>query len=162
MLTDYANMHKLSRQIVESELVGVSTDYTSRVRTVNRVCFLVFCRDLRHVQLIRELGSGSFEATTLPDESDLVYGYARWRLLQNGDGTRLDSEFHFAMESYKWVPSFISRFVARSVLKADAKEFVEGVEKAVHVQRRAAANDATTITGSKAERTTSSRSTSDN
>jgi hypothetical protein len=134
-LTDYPALKQVSSRIVESELVSVSPDGVARVRTLNRLCFLVFCRNIKHVQLIRELGQGTFESDSVPEESDLSYGHARWRLFDEGGDTRLDIDFRFAMESYSWVPSWVSRAVAGSVLKADAAELVQGIERTVRHRR---------------------------
>jgi hypothetical protein len=129
VLTDYSALHRVSPRIIESELVGVTADGVSRVRTLNRLCFLAFCRDLRHLQLIRELNHGEFESDSVAAESDLARGYARWRLQDQGATTRLDIDFSFAMDSYAWVPSFIGRFVAASALKEDAEELIDGIER---------------------------------
>lgn len=134
VLTDYAALHRVSPRIIESDLVGSSSDGVSRVRTRNRLCFLGFCRDLRHLQLIRERGYGEFESRSIPEESDLSRGYARWRLSKLGESTRLEIHFSFAMDSYSWVPSFVSRFVAGVALKADAEELIAGIERAVQAQ----------------------------
>jgi len=129
VLTDYPALQKVSPRIIESEQVSVSPDGVARVRTLNRVCFLVFCRDLRHLQLIRELGYGDFESDTVPEESDLSYGHARWRLFDEREDTRLEIDFSFAMDSYSWLPSWVTRALARSVLRADAAELIQGIER---------------------------------
>ena len=129
VLTNYPALHRTSPRIIESDLVGVTADGVSRVRTLNRLCFLAFCRDIRHLQLIREVSYGDFESNSLAAESDLTRGYARWHLQNRGDATRLDIDFRFAMESYTWIPSFISRFVVASALRSDAKALIEGIER---------------------------------
>ena len=141
LLTDYDALHRLSRRIIESELIAVSPEGVSRVRTLNRFCFLAFCRDLRHLQLIKELGYGDFESHSVADESDLSRGYARWRLHDLGEATRLDIDFRFAMESYSWVPSFMSRYVVRSALQADTGALIEDIELAVRQRERGSGGD---------------------
>jgi hypothetical protein len=141
VLGDYAALHEVSPRILESELVSVSADGVVRVRTLNRLCFLAFCHNLRHVQLIRALGYGDFESNSVAEESDLSRGYARWRLHDRGAVTELDIDFKFAMDSYSWVPSFVTRFVARSALKADARELVEGIERVARSKEKALRGD---------------------
>jgi hypothetical protein len=132
LLTDYPRLARISPRILESELIGVSPEGVARVRTRNRLCFLLYCRDLRHVQLIRELGAGDFASESVPEESDLSRGRARWRLVGEDGHTRLDIDFAFAfaMGSTSWVPGWVSRSIARSVLKADAAELAQGIERA--------------------------------
>jgi hypothetical protein len=130
VLTDYGALYRISPRIIESELVAVDANGTARVRTLNRICFLKFCRELRHVQIIRERGYGEFESESVAAESDLARGYARWRLNAEGAATRLDIDFQFAMDSYAWVPGFVTRFVARSALRADAEALLDGIEQA--------------------------------
>lgn len=134
VLTDYADLHLVSPRILESELLAVSADGVLRVRTLNRLCFLAFCRNLRHVQLIRELGHGDFESRSVAAESDLSRGYARWRLHDRGRETDLEIDFSFAMESYSWLPSFVTRFVANAALKSDSQELIEGIERAARAR----------------------------
>jgi len=141
VLIDYAALHRVSPRIIESDLVAVTPGGISRVRTLNRLCFLGFCRDLRHLQLIRELGHGDFESDSVAAESDLTRGYARWHLQDEGTSTRLDIDFRFAMRSYAWVPSFISRFVAASALAEDAKALIDGIERAVSLRRKLSNGD---------------------
>jgi hypothetical protein len=134
VLTDYPALHRVSPRILESELIAVTADGTSRVRTLNRLCFLALCRELRHVQLIREIAQGAFESESVAAESDLSRGYARWVLSEQGSATRLDIDFRFAMGSYGWVPSVVTRLIARSALKEDAQALIEGIERAVHLR----------------------------
>lgn len=129
VLSDYAALHRVSPRILESELVEVSADGVARVRTLNRLCFLAFCRNLRHVQLIRALGSSDFESHSVAAESDLSRGYARWRLHEQSGATDLEIDFSFAMDSDSWLPSFVTRFVARAALKSDAQELIMGIER---------------------------------
>lgn len=136
VLTDYPGLHRVAPQIVESELVEITADGVSRVRTLNRLCFLAFCRELRHVQLIREPAYGVFESDSVAAESDLSRGYARWRLQDQGAVTTLDIDFRFALTSKAWVPSVVSRFVASVALREDTEALIEGIERAV--QRRQA------------------------
>jgi hypothetical protein len=131
VLIDYPALYRVSPRIIESDLVEATADGVSRVRTLNRLCFLGFCRDFRHLQLIRELSYGDFESESVAAESDLTRGYARWRLQSRGASTRLDIDFRFAMESYAWVPAFISRFVAATALEEDAQALIDGIERAV-------------------------------
>lgn len=130
LLTDYANLHRLSPRILESEILAVTADGVTRLRTKNRLCVLIFCSRLRHVQLIREQGYGDFESESVAAESDLSRGHARWRLGDEGGVTRLDIEFRFALESYDWVPPALSRLVIRSALEADARALIDGIERA--------------------------------
>lgn len=141
VLTDYSALHRVSPRILESEIVSASADGVARVRTLNRLCFLAFCHNLRHVQLIRALGYGDFESNSVAEESDLSRGYARWRLSDRGAVTGLDIDFRFAMNTYSWVPSFVSRFVARSALKADARELIAGIERVARAKEAASRGD---------------------
>ena len=65
VLIDYPALHRVSPRIIESKLVGVTADGVSRVRTLNRFCFLGVCRDFRHMQRIRELRYGDFESESV-------------------------------------------------------------------------------------------------
>jgi hypothetical protein len=129
ILTDYAKLPLVSPRILESAVIAGSPPGITRVRTLNRVCFLVFCRNLRHVQLIRELGAGKFESTSVPAQSDLSYGHALWRLSSEGGATRLSIDFTFAINADGWLPAFVGLFIARVVLRENTEELIQGIER---------------------------------
>jgi hypothetical protein len=132
VLTDYGHLSEVSPRILESEVIRGSPPGVTRVRTLNRLCFLIFCRNLRHVQLIRERGYGDFESVTVPAESDLTYGRARWHLTDEGARTGLSIDFTFALDVHTWLPRFVGRLVVRSVLRADAQALIAGIEAVAH------------------------------
>jgi len=131
VLTDYAHLDRLSPRILASQVLAVTPDGVTRLRTKNRMCILFVCSRLRHVQLIRERAYGDFESESVAAESDVSRGHARWRLSDADTATRLDIEFRFALDSYDWVPSFLSRLAIRSALEADALALIQGIERAV-------------------------------
>jgi hypothetical protein len=132
VLTDYAGLSAVSPRILESEVVGRAPPGVTRVRTLNHLCFLVFCRDLRHLQDIRALDNGDFESTTIPAQSELSYGHARWRLANEGSRTALAIDFTFAMDTHGWLPAFVGRLIAQSVLRSDTQALIKGIEHAAN------------------------------
>jgi hypothetical protein len=127
-ITDYARLERLSPSIRASELLQGSAPGVTRLRTLSRLCILIFCKDLRHLQSIRELAYGDFEARTLPEQSDLAFGYARWRLSQTDGQTRIN--ISFALRPAFWVPPFIGPLLINQALGAEALELVRGIERA--------------------------------
>jgi hypothetical protein len=135
VLTDYGHLSEVSPRILTSKVIVGSPPGITRVRTLTRLCFLIFCRDLRQVQLIRERSYGEFESVTVPAQSDLTYGRARWRLTDEGTRTGLSIDFTFALPAHIWLPRFVGRLIVRSVLWADAEELITGIERVTHRSR---------------------------
>ena len=89
LLTDYPGLPRFNPHIEDITLLPSSDGGALEMRVVSRSCVLVFCKTVMHVQQVREDTPGDIVATVLPEQSDLRQGFMRWRILPEGDRTRL-------------------------------------------------------------------------
>ena len=126
-VTDYAHLQRLSPSIRASEVLPESAEDLTHLRTLSRLCVLMFCKDVRHLQVIRELAYGDFEAVTLPQHSDLEFGYARWRLTAEAGRTRV--HISFSLRPAFWVPPVVGPLLINQALASEALALVRGIER---------------------------------
>lgn len=130
VLTDYRNLVGLTPAIRESEVLADAGPGEVRIRTVTRLCALLFCKNVRQVQRIREPRHGEFEAVAEAQGSDLAYGYAHWRV-GGGLRGRASLTIRFDMEPAFWVPPLLGPLVVEMALERETRSLLEGIEQAV-------------------------------
>lgn len=130
VLTDYPRWAEINDLIKESYLEEVAGPDLARVRTVSEGCVLFFCKSIEQTQWMRTGPDWRISAEVLPEISDLKSGWARTRLVADGDTTR----FHYEMALVPdfWVPPVIGPMMIRAKLRKQA------IETAVLVEARAA------------------------
>ena len=89
LLTDYAQLHKLSPSILESEVVDAPTPTQARVRTRIRACVLIHCQTLQRVEEVR-MSPTRLVAVIVPEQSDFAAGRTEWLLTPVQDSVRVD------------------------------------------------------------------------
>lgn len=113
VLTDYARLPELHGRIRESRVLGEPQPGTMEVFTRFDGCFMLVCRSLERVELIRRTPAG-LEAEDVPGRSAFREGRTRWLLAADGSGTRL--AYRARLVPRFWVPPvFGPMFLARAV-----------------------------------------------
>ncbi len=126
-LTDYPNLHRLSRAVQLSEELGIDPDGSQRVRTLSHVCVWIFCHDLEHVQRFRRDSNGRLEADSVPELSDFAFGFAQWSLLPENGGTRM--ELRAQLRPAFWVPPLLGPVLIQQGLQSTALDALQGLER---------------------------------
>ena len=126
-LTDYSNLHRLAKAVQLSEVLGSHSDGSQVIRTRSHVCVWIFCRDFEHVQRMYDREPGHLQADSLPEQSDFAYGFTRWLLIPQGEGTRfvLTSE----LRPDFWVPPVLGPYLIKRGLLNTALEALRGLER---------------------------------
>ena len=128
VLSDYGRLSGLSGAIVESEVVERRVDGSQSVRTLARVCVLVFCKTMRQMQHVQRETPDRFVATVIPDESDFRYGRIVVELARRADSTGM--RMHSELEPAFWVPPLLGPWLVRRALEQESRAGVEGIEHA--------------------------------
>jgi len=128
VITDYARLTRLSAAIREGEVLSADKAQGVRVRSLTHLCALIFCKDVKQVQRIREQATGELEATTEPEGSDLAYGYARWQVVPAGRGSSL--LIQFVLEPAFWIPPLVGSLAIKSALRQETQGLMQGIERA--------------------------------
>ena len=125
-ITDYNNLAAINPSIEESRVLLVMSPDRHRVRSVIKVCILVFCKRVVQVQDVTRVDGRTVDAVTLPGDSDFRYGVAHWQLTPEGEATRL----HFTQEFIPdfWVPPVIGPWLIQRKLVQEVTETAMYIE----------------------------------
>ena len=134
-ITDYANLAALNPSIKESQVLATEDPQTHHVRSVIRVCILVFCKHVVQVQRVVQLDNRTIEAVMLPQGSDFRSGIARWQLA--ADGTATEMSFTETFEPDFWVPPIIGPWLIRRELVREATRTTTHIERLDRPRRHA-------------------------
>jgi len=126
LITDFDNLAAINPAIEESQLLAILQPDTRRVRSVIKVCILVFCKRVMQVQDVTLLAGHVIEAVILPEFSDFRSGLARWQLTARGAATVL--EFSNSFEPDFWVPPVIGPWLIKRKLVWEVTETAMYIE----------------------------------
>ena len=127
IVMDYEHLPRLTESIREVEVLEREGNRHARVRTLSRICVLFLCKDIRQVQDIDLDDEGNLMAVTVPDESDLRYGVARWWFWQEPQAARM--RFISEIEPAFWVPPFIGPLMIRHALEREVRRTIDNIER---------------------------------
>ena len=125
-ITDFDNLAAINPAIVESQLLALPDTGTRRVRSVIKVCILVFCKHVVQVQDVTMRAGYDIEAVILPALSDFRSGVARWQLTASGASTEL--LFSNRFEPDFWVPPVIGPWLIKRKLMREVAETAMYIE----------------------------------
>jgi len=126
-ITDFNNLAAINPSIEESQVLESQGADRQRVRSVIRVCILVFCKRVEQVQDVTLVDQRTVVATMVPGGGDFRAGLARWELTAAGAGT--DMHFTEAFEPDFWVPPLIGPWLIEKKLVREVAEtavYIEG------------------------------------
>jgi len=126
-ITDFSNLAAINPSIEESEVLESQGAGRQRVRSVVRVCILVFCKRVVQVQDIILVDSRTVVAIMVPGAGDFRAGLARWEL--TAVGTATDLHFTEIFEPDFWVPPVIGPWLIEKKLVREVAEttlYIEG------------------------------------
>lgn len=127
IVTDYANLDQLSNMLIESAMISSPDDKFKRRLLVARTCILFFCRNVRMVEDIEEVGSDVIITTIIPEQSDFKSGQSQWRLTEL-DNQRSRIEFKGTQEPDFWVPPLIGPILVKRKLLKEALKLIDNLE----------------------------------
>ena len=128
-MTDFTNLSAINPSIEESQVLASEDARRQRVRSVVKVCILVFCKRVEQVQDVNLIDSRTLEATMVPGAGDFRGGLARWEFMPDGDGTVL--HFTEVFEPDFWVPPVIGPWLIEKKLVNEVAETAMYIELTV-------------------------------
>jgi len=126
-ITDFNNLAAINPSIEESRVLELQGDGRQRVRSVIRVCVLVFCKRVEQVQDVTLVDHRTVVATMVPGAGDFRAGLARWELTAAGTGT--DLHFTEVFEPDFWVPPLIGPWLIEKKLVREVAETAMYIER---------------------------------
>lgn len=127
IVTDYASLDQLSNMLIESAMISSPDDKLKRRLLVVRTCILFFCRNVRMVEEIEEVGSDVIITTIIPEQSDFKSGQTRWTLTELDDH-RSRIELNGIQEPDFWIPPLIGPLLVKRKLLKEALELIDNIE----------------------------------
>ena len=125
-ITDFDNLAAINPAIEESQLLAMPGADKRLVRSVIKVCILMFCKRVEQVQDVRMKEAYAIEAVVLPESSDFRSGFARWQLTTSGTSTEL--LFTNTFEPDFWVPPVIGPWLIKRKLMREVAETAMYIE----------------------------------
>lgn len=127
VLTDYPNLHHLTEAVLHSRELPPDGAGGRLVYTLSHVCVWIFCKDLEHIQRMREAGTGRLEADSVPHGSDFSHGHTSWVLTQEQGGTRFVLATRLVPDF--WVPPLLGPLLIQRGLRSTALDTLKGLER---------------------------------
>ena len=125
-ITDFNNLAAINPAIEESEVLASQGAHRQRVRSVIRVCILVFCKRVEQVQDVTLVDHRTVVAIMVPGAGDFRAGLARWELTAVGTATEL--HFTETFEPDFWVPPIIGPWLIEKKLVREVAETAMYIE----------------------------------
>ena len=125
-ITDFDNLAAINPAIEESQLLAVPSEDSRLVRSVIKVCILMFCKHVKQVQDVTMKEAYTIEAVVLPERSDFRSGFARWQLTTRGTST--DLLFTNTFEPDFWVPPVIGPWLIKRKFTREVAETAMNIE----------------------------------
>lgn len=125
-LTDYANYAEYFDTITESTVLSGTPEGVQRIRLRAYSCVLFFCNTLTMVKDIAEQEPGALLAHIDPALSDFEEATEHWRVLADGDHTRLQYDAELVPNFF--VPPLIGPWILKKKIRASLLSGAERLE----------------------------------
>jgi hypothetical protein len=126
VLIDFSKMHAVNDSITESKLIE-SKGKVHKVHFVAEGCIWFFCKKVRQLVTVTELGKGFILSKTDPRQSDLSYGKTLWQLIDEGKTTRVKYNADYVPDF--WIPPFFGPMIFKNRMLKEGKKTVNGIER---------------------------------
>lgn len=129
VLTDFDNLHRVNDTIKFSER-RESHGKVHQVYFVSEGCLLFFCRKVKQLVTVTELGKGFIMSNTDPEHSDLEYGRTLWQIIDEGSTTRIKYNSDYVPNF--WVPPLFGTYFFKKRMLQEGQKTVNGIERLIN------------------------------
>jgi hypothetical protein len=126
LITDYNHLAAINPDIRESRILRTFSPTKHRIRTVTRVCVLLYCRDVVQTQDMLQGPGYLITAEILPQDSDFRSGSGRWQLSAEGNATLLHFRAEIVPDFY--MPTLIGTWLMRREMVTQMADVVRHIE----------------------------------
>ena len=128
VLIDFANIPQVNDSIKFSEIRESRGD-VHRVYFETDGCVLFFCRRVKQLVTVTELGRGYIMSITDPQHSDLEYGRTLWQVMDEGSTTRIKYNAEFVPDF--WVPPLFGPYIFKKRMLHEGQKTIHGIERLI-------------------------------
>ena len=125
ILVDFNNITEINDTIVYSKLLE-SKDRKHRVHFESEGCVWFFCRRIKQVVTVTELGNGYIMSQTHAEESDISYGRTLWQVIDEGKTTRIKYSADYVPDF--WVPPIFGPVIFQNRMLEEGQKTINGIE----------------------------------
>jgi carbon monoxide dehydrogenase subunit G len=126
VLSDYAQLGRLSPVITSVEVKPAPDDRGVRVRSVLKSCFLFFCPRVVMVEDATEPDRSTIVAQMVPGMGDFSSGRSVWHI--SGDGARTKLRYEATRTTALWIPPLIGQWVMARIMREQLETSVGRLE----------------------------------
>lgn len=126
LMSDFAHYDRLVTSITEIRVVESAPGGRTRLKLVINDCLLFFCRSLTRIEDIVTEPNGDIVTTVLPEHSDFSYAMERWRIVPDGDGTRV--YYNAQLTPNIFIPPLIGPIAVKYKIRAQLEETASTLE----------------------------------
>ena len=126
ILTDFNHLTRVNDTIKLSRLLH-SKGKVHLVQIDAEGCVWIFCKRVRQVQRITEMGRGYIQAVTLPEKSDMEYGRVLWHIEEQDGFTIISYNADFVPAFF--VPPLLGPYILKGRLLAAGIKTIHGIER---------------------------------
>jgi hypothetical protein len=127
VLTDYDRFDRITSAYREARFLGPADDGGRLIYTRVEGCVWFFCKTIERVERLVTEPHRWIETHTIPERSDLDYGYARWEFQPIAAGVSV--RYVMEMKPSFWVPPVIGPILIKRKLARDGAEAVQRIER---------------------------------
>lgn len=125
ILIDFDNITAVNDTIVFSKrLKSEGKVHTVHFESVG--CIWFFCRRVKQIVKVTELGRGYIMSVTDPTQSDLEYGRTLWEVIDEGKTTRIKYNADYVPDF--WVPPLIGPYLFKGRMLEEGLKTINGIE----------------------------------
>lgn len=125
ILIDFDNITAVNDTIVFSKLLK-SEGKVHTVHFESEGCIWFFCRRVKQVVKVTELGRGYIMSATDPTRSDLEYGRTLWEVIDEGKTTRIKYNADYVPDF--WIPPLIGPYLFKNRMLEEGQKTINGIE----------------------------------
>lgn len=126
VLADYDDFERVSSIFKDSRFIELGDDGRGVAYTKVGDCILFFCKTIERTETVELEPPVRISTVVLPDKSDLRFGWSEWRLLADGERTRVI--YDMEMEPDFWVPPIIGPYLIRKFLREGSIDAADRLE----------------------------------
>ncbi len=136
VLFDFNALRKVNDTITLSRLLA-HHDKKYTVLMESRACVWFYCRRIRQVQVITDMGNGYLQSITDPTQSDMASGKVLWHVRPDPQQTQQTLITYSAdFEPAFFIPPLIGPWLLKKRLLSEGQKTINGIERQAQHERR--------------------------
>lgn len=126
ILIDFDHIPEINDTIVYSKVLE-SKNRIHRVHFESEGCVWFFCRRIKQVVTVTELGNGYIMSETDAEKGNMRYGRTLWQVIDEGKTTRIKYNADYVPDF--WVPPIFGPIIFQNRMLEEGQKTINGIER---------------------------------